>query len=230
VKMVAKLPIYLVGLDHRLQWDEATNASGLETEQRRLFINRVRELLDEFRPNLIADESGYTSYAPFRALYADIPTTCVEIPQAIRNDPERRLVVARAKKGDTLCPFVDSRRECFWRWRIFQASKNKPDARIMMWLGAAHLHAIPEKPLSFPKLLSDAGYSVTVSDLREESWWDGSWLPGWRDPNPPHPGFQVGFPCCLADGTFDFAAKGCRQTFPDPPPDPLDDPFGGVLS
>jgi len=216
----------LIGLDHRLQYDEALNPSRIEVEQRHHFVQRIRILLEEFRPTLIADESAHTTYAPFVKLFAHLPTFCVEIPDEIRDDPMRKLIVGR--DGERLCPYVDSRRERFWRWRIFQHTKNDPSARVLMWLGAAHLHSTSEKLVSFPELLRKAGYSVSALDLREETWWNASWTKDWHDPNPPRDKPDEGFPCCLRDHSNNMTF-GCREKIPETIGEVLDDPFDGLF-
>lgn len=196
--------VLLVGLNHTLQFRESEGASFLEAQQRRKFLARFGELIASFEPDLFADESPDTSHQGLLALC--FPRVCIDIPH--EQKLVERLYVGRDEK--TLCPYVDGRREQYWKARIDDEVGRRSCSRVLMTCGSNHLYAFPAKPLSFPALLSGSGYLVECVDLRKESWWDESWVRDYRDPEP-RPGVVVA-ECCLALG-FDK----CRWLSDDAP-------------
>ncbi len=63
--------IFLIGLNHIYQYKQAINASPLERAQRQQFRDYVRDVIAEFQPTIIADESPDTSNAELLELYPD---------------------------------------------------------------------------------------------------------------------------------------------------------------
>ena len=76
---MTKADIFLLGLPHAYQWLEGVSPSELELDQRHRFIERVRGILQSFRPNIIADETSDTDnpdllrLLPFAPVPIDIP-------------------------------------------------------------------------------------------------------------------------------------------------------------
>lgn len=174
--------VLLIGLDHRYQYKEGISPSALEKAQRTQFTVRMKQLIDGFKPTVIADESPDTANADLLALYpADAVSVCVDIPFEAR--VRSNSMVARLVDG-SLCPYVDDLREKFWERRIRHATGGRPNSRILMLCGAQHLYSFPSKLFSFVHRLAFRGYQVSCLDLRRESWWDASWADIWVDPDP----------------------------------------------
>ncbi len=174
--------VLLIGLDHHYQYKEGINPSLLEKTQRTLFVERMKKLIDDFKPTVIADESPDTANAALLAVYPpDALRVCVDIPFSTKL--KSNLMVARSADG-SLCPYVDDLRERFWERRIRHATGAKPDSRILMFCGAQHLYSFPLKLFSFVHRLAFRGYHTSCLDLRRESWWDPSWTKQWVDPDP----------------------------------------------
>jgi hypothetical protein len=55
--------VLLIGLDHRYQYKEGISSSVLEKAQRMQFTVRMKQLIDSFKPTIIADESPDTANA-----------------------------------------------------------------------------------------------------------------------------------------------------------------------
>jgi hypothetical protein len=121
---------------------------------------------------------------------------CVDIPH--EEKIRQNLYIRRTET--TLCPYIDGRREAYWKSMIDQQVHTRQRRRILMLCGLNHLYAFPAKPKSFPELLRAAGYSVECVDLRKEPWWDESWIMDYRDPDPPANVIINPQICCLALG------------------------------
>jgi hypothetical protein len=188
--------VLLIGLDHHYQYKEGVNPSALEKAQRTHFTERMKQLIGDFKPTVIADESPDTANADLLALYPnDAVSACVDIPFAVK--VRSNLMVARPEDG-SLCPYVDDLREKFWERRIRHATEGRPNSRILMLCGAQHLYSFPSKLFSFVHRLALRGYQVSFIDLRREPWWDASWADGWIDPDPKPLCIQRS--CCIALG------------------------------
>jgi hypothetical protein len=168
----------------------------LERENRHRFAHRIQGLVQEFQPNLIADETPDTDNV---ALLAVLPTRPIpiDIPSARKCD--RGFNIERSIHF--LCPHVDAVRERYWCFRLNNLVKIDPNTRILMFIGAKHVEGSYIKPLSFPERLRKAGYCVTVVNLYKEDGWDNSWIDNWK-----HPVTEVnwthGSPCCVRTGSY----------------------------
>ena len=193
---MSKPEVLLVGLVHQYQWLEGVPASPLEREQRHRFAERIQQLVQEFQPNVIVDETPDTDNAELLAVLPSRPIS-IDIPDARKR--ERGFNVERSIHY--LCPHVDGVRERYWRWRLYQITKQIPNARVVMFIGAKHLGKSYIKPLSFPEQLVKAGYSVTVVNLYEEDGWDYSWIEHWKHPLIEITGTHES-PCCVRSGSY----------------------------
>lgn len=106
----------------------------------------------------------------------------VDIP---REEKLRRNLYILARNEARLCPYVDREREEYWKSKMDDAIRSQPSPRILFLCGSNHLYSFREKPVSFPDILRNAGYSVECCDLRKEHCWNESWTKGWIDPDPP---------------------------------------------
>jgi hypothetical protein len=190
--------IFLIGLNHTYQYKQAINASQLERVQRQQFTDYVRDVIANFQPAIIADESPDTSNAKLLALYPNSALkVCVDIPFGVK--VKSNLMVGRP--DGELCPYVDDLREKFWERQLRHAAgtQSQPSQpRILMFCGAQHLYASTLKPVRFIDLLNRRKYATSFVDLRTEAWWDDSWVREWVDPDPLPP--CVRRACCVALG------------------------------
>jgi hypothetical protein len=113
--------ILLVGVVHHYQWLEGSQASALEREQRGRFTQRIQQLVKEFRPNLILDETPDTDNAGLLAVLPDRPIA-IDIPASKKR--ERGFNIERSIHF--LCPYVDAIRERYWRRNLYREPKNRP--------------------------------------------------------------------------------------------------------
>jgi hypothetical protein len=198
--------VLVIGLHHVYQYKEGLNPSEKEKLQRARFTDRMKTLIDDFHPTVIADESPDTANLDLLALYpANAVKTCVAIPSEVML--RANLMVARPEDG-SLCPYVDDLREKFWERGIRRAVAGPQNARVLMLCGAQHLLSFPTKPLNFVQRLQSRGYQVSSLDLRTEPWWDSSWKDQWVDPD--EKPVVTRRTCCIAYG-FDFNGdnRGC---------------------
>jgi hypothetical protein len=100
---VCKSEILLVGVHHFYQWLEGSRPSPLEVEQRHRFTQRVQQVVQEFQPNVILDETPDTDNA---ALLAVLPAPPIPIDISGARKRERGFNVERSIHY--LCPFVDA--------------------------------------------------------------------------------------------------------------------------
>jgi hypothetical protein len=63
---MSKPRVFLFGLIHAYQWLESPQPSPLEREQRRKFTDRIRQEIQQFQPNIIADETPDTDNVDHR--------------------------------------------------------------------------------------------------------------------------------------------------------------------
>jgi hypothetical protein len=193
---VPKAEILLVGLVHHYQWFEGLRPSVLEREQRYRFTQRIQQLVQEFQPNVILDESPDTDNAQLLAVLPDRPIP-IDIPYARKR--EQRFNVERSIHY--LCPYVDAVRERYWRRRIYHLLKDRTNARVLMFVGAKHLEGSYIKPLAFPDLLTNAGHRVLIVNLYKEDGWDHSWIEHWRHPVTEVTGENESH-CCVRSGSY----------------------------
>lgn len=187
--------VFVLGLNHIYQYKQALNPSELERGQRQHFTHYVNDLIGRFQPTVIADESPDTSNVELLASYPHAALQlCVDIPFEVK--VKSNLMVDRPQ-GE-LCPYVDDLREKFWERQLRHAAAGNPHSRILMLCGAQHLYAFPCKPLSFIDHLRRRKYATSFVDLRNEAWWNESWIAGWVDPDPLPPCLRR--PCCVALG------------------------------
>lgn len=177
--------ILVVGLNHGYQFGESLNPTPLEAEQRKCFAARIHELIQDFRPTIIADENPDTTNQDLRSTY---PKTAVHIMVDIpaKKKSEHRLWVQRkqcSSSKEVLCPDVDVLRERYWRRQIHDCCGARVEnPRVFMLCGANHLYESPDRALDFPQMLRKAGHFVQVVDLLKEPWWNDSWLREWKHP------------------------------------------------
>ena len=205
--MQSRVPVCVVGLNHAYERAASVQPTPLEVEQRKRFTERMRELIADIKPTIIASENPDTNNSELLAVYPQgdgALSVCLDIP--LERKIARGLCIFRSEKH--LCPYVDGIRERFWRSRLYGAVKAHPHPRILLFCGSLHLYRHNEKPVSFPDKLKASGYSVSVLDLRKDGRWNESWVRDWKDPSP-LPG-TLGIPCCIDTGTFDFSGK-CRM-------------------
>jgi hypothetical protein len=185
--------VLLVGTFHAYQWLESMRPTPLEREQRHKFTERIRQEIQQFQPNIIADETPDTDNVEPLAV---LPTT--RIPVDIRDArKERGLGIKRSMHF--VCPLVDSIRERYWRFRLHCFSKSQPEPRILMFVGALHLDPCFER-FSFPDLLVRAAHVVTTVNLCKEPGWDHTWIHDWRHPVTPTTGSPPILRRCVASG------------------------------
>jgi hypothetical protein len=199
VKKTQDMPkpkVFLFGLIHAYQWLESPRPSLLEREQRRKFTDRILQEIQNFQPNIIADETPDTDNVDLLAALPSAPIP-IDIPDARKQ--QRGLSVQRSMHF--VCPFVDSIRERYWRYRLHCLSKSQPEPRILMMIGALHLNASFER-ISFTDLLTRAGYDVATINMYTEPGWDHTWIHDWKHPIAPTTGSPPTFRCCVATGTY----------------------------
>jgi hypothetical protein len=173
--------ILVIGLNHTYQYKQAINASELERAQRQRFRDYVREVISKLQPTIIADESPDTSNVELLALYPDTALkVCVDIPFEVK--VKSNLMVGRP--DGELCRYVDDLREKFWERRLRHAAATRSQPSILMFCGAQHLYPSTRKPVSFVDLLNRRKYATSFVDLRNETWWNESWVKDWVDPDP----------------------------------------------
>jgi hypothetical protein len=131
---MCKSEMLLVGLHHYYQWLEGSRPSALEVEQRRRFAPRVQQLVQEFQPNVVLDETPDTDNAE---LLAVLPVPPIPIDISGRRKRERGFNVERSMHY--LCPFVDAVRERYWRRQLYRIVRCRTNARVLMFVGAKHL-------------------------------------------------------------------------------------------
>jgi hypothetical protein len=161
---VHKAEILLVGLIHRYQWRESSSPSPLEHEQRKKFIERIKKEVRQFQPNIVVDETPDTDNEELLGL---LPTRPVPVDISDARKLERKFDIERCIHF--VCPYVDSIRERYWRYRLHClikdfCTKNDSTPRILMFVGALHLEASFERK-PFPDLLISAGYTVGQINL-----------------------------------------------------------------
>lgn len=193
---MSKPEVLLVGLVHQYQWLQGSHAGLLEREQRHRFAERIRQLVQEFQPNIIVDETPDTDNSELLAVLPTRPIP-VDIPEARKR--ERGFNVQRSIHY--LCPRVDTVRERYWRRALYRLTRDVPEARVLMFIGAKHLGKSYIKPLAFPEQLTEAGYSVTVVNLYEEDGCDYSWIEYWKHPVTEITGVNES-PCCVRSGSY----------------------------
>lgn len=201
---VPKPRLLVVGVVHQHQWLEAANPTQLELAQREQFINRIRELVQDFRPTLILDEIPDTDN---RALLAALPSRPISIDISAAKKLERSFNIERSIHF--LCPYIDSIRERFWRRCVYQATKYLWNPRVLIFVGAKHLASSGYRPVSFPDLLRKAGYTVETVDLFNEGW-NHSWVEEWRHPVTPVNWTCVS-QCCVRSGSFQRNNRHCER-------------------
>ena len=204
---MSKADIFLLGLPHAYQWREGVPPSQLELDQRHRFTQRMRDILRSFRPNVIADETPDTDNPEVLGLLPCVPVA-IDIPQD-RKD-ERGFNIGRPIHF--VCPFVDSVRERYWRYRLFQLVNTHSQPRVLMFVGALHLESCFERP-SFADLLMKAGYDVVCANLWREAGWDHSWIREWRHPINPTTGSPPTLQCCAASGTYQRTQRCDYKTY-----------------
>jgi hypothetical protein len=188
--------ILLAGLIHAYQWLESPRPTPLERDQRRKLTDRILKEIQTFQPNIIADETPDTDNVD---LLATLPSAPIPIDIAESRKQQRGLSLDRSMHF--VCPFVDSIRERYWRFRLHCLSKKQPEPRILMLIGALHLEASFER-ISFPDLLTRTGYHVSTFNIYRESGWDHTWIHDWRHPVTPTTGSPPTFRCCVATGSY----------------------------
>jgi len=193
---MSKADIFLLGIPHAYQWREGVPPSELELEQRHRFIQRVRDIVQSFRPNIIADETPDTDNADLLGLLPSAPVP-IDIPEAKK--AERGFGIVR--NMPCVCPFVDSVRERYWRNRLHQLVSTHSQPRVLLFVGALHLESCFERP-SFADLLMNAGYNVICANLWREAGWEHSWIREWQHPLTPTTGCPPTIRCCVANGTY----------------------------
>jgi hypothetical protein len=188
--------ILLAGLIHAYQWVESPRPTPLERDQRRKLTERIVREIQTFQPNIIADETPDTDNVD---LLATLPSVPIPIDIADTRKQQRGLSLDRSMHF--VCPFVDSIRERYWRFRFHCLSKKQLEPRILMLIGALHLEASFDR-ISFPDLLTRAGYDVSSFNIYRESGWDHTWIHDWRHPVSPTTGSPPTFRCCVAIGSY----------------------------
>jgi hypothetical protein len=202
---VSKPEILLVGLVHQYQWLEGLHPHLLEAEQRRQFTQRIQQLVEEFRPNVILDETPDTDNAELLGVLP-IPPIAIDIPPTRKR--ERGFNVERSVHF--LCPYVDAIRERYWRHRLYLLVKGLSNARVLMLIGAKHLESSYIKPLAFPELLTNGGYCVTVVNLYKGDGWDHSWVENWKHPVTEVTGTNES-QCCVRSGSYQKNELRCDR-------------------
>jgi hypothetical protein len=198
LKKLFRMPkpqLLVVGVVHQHQWLKGINATRLELEQREQFMGRMSRLIQSFRPTLVLDE---IPDADNRALLEILPNRPIPIDIPVVQKLERAFNVERSMHF--LCPYIDSIRERFWRYRLCQATKYLWNPRVLIFVGAKHLGSSEYKPLSFPDALRKVGYAVETVDLYNGEW-DHSWVEDWRHPVAPV-NWTYASQCCVRSGTF----------------------------
>jgi hypothetical protein len=202
---VSQSEILLVGLVHYYQWLEAARPSPLEAEQRHRFIQRIQQLVQEFQPNVVLDETPDTDNAVLLAVLPARPIP-IDIPTARKR--ERGFNVERSIHF--LCPFVDAVRERYWRRRLYALVQGRSNARVLMFIGAKHLEESYIKRLAFPELLTNAGYRVRVVNLYKEDGFDHSWVEDWKHPVTEVTGINEAR-CCVRSGSYQESDLHCER-------------------
>jgi hypothetical protein len=201
-----KAEIMIVGLAHPYQWLKGVPPSPLEIDQRQRFIDRVQAIIQRFQPNIVADETPDTDNPELLALLPMKPIP-IDIPELRKQS--RRFNIQRCIHF--VCPYVDSVRERYWRFRLHHLVKGHPNPQVLMFTGAKHLDPCFER-ISFPDLLTRAGHSVTFVNLYEEPGWDHSWTRDWRHPVIPCTGLNL-YNCCAATGTYQCTGRCERKIY-----------------
>jgi hypothetical protein len=193
---IAKIEILLVGIMHQYQWRESSIPSQLEQSQRSRFVERVREIVRNFQPNVVADETPDTDNPQLLAI---LPTRPVPVDIPHERKLSRRFDIRRSFRF--VCPYVDSVRERYWRHRLHHLVIGRPEPRVLMFIGALHLEGCFQR-IAFPELLMRAGYSVEIVNLYKEADWDHSWVWEWRHPITPTTAPVPTQECCVLGGEF----------------------------
>jgi hypothetical protein len=186
----------LFGLIHAYQWLESPRPGPLEHEQRRKFTDRIIREIQNFQPNIIADETPDADNVDLLGALLSAP-----IPVDIPSERKQQRGLGVDRNMPFVCPFVDTIRERYWRFRLHCLSKGQPDPRILMFVGAQHLEACLWR-ISFPDLLTRAGYDVATVNIYTEQDWDHTWIQDWKHPVTPTTGSPSTFRCCVATGTY----------------------------
>jgi hypothetical protein len=188
--------VLLLGVNHTYQWLESTAPTPLEREQRSKFTERIRGEVQQFQPNIIADETPDTDNADLLAALPAVP-----IPVDITDSRKQEHGLNIQRSIHFVCPFVDSIRERYWRLCLHRLSKRQGEPRVLMFVGAHHLEPCFDR-ISFPDLLVKGGYAVTTVDLYKGPEWDHSWIHDWRHPVTPSTGSPPTLRCCVATGSY----------------------------
>lgn len=195
-RAMTKADIFLLGLNHPYQWRVGSAPSQLEIDERHRFIRRVHDIVQSFRPNIIADETPDTDNPDLLGLLPSAPIP-IDVPDGRK--AQRGFSITRSIHY--VCPFVDSVRERYWRNRLHQLVRTHPQPRVLMFVGALHLESCFGRS-SFADLLMNAGYNVVCANLWREAGWDHSWVREWQHPVTPTTGSPATLRCCVATGTY----------------------------
>jgi hypothetical protein len=139
--------VLLVGLHHALQFKQSLKPSTLEVNQRKKFLKGFKGLITTYKPQIFVDESPDTSNPDLLALCPG--RICVDIPH---EEKMRQNLYIRRNEA-TLCPFVDTKREEYWRNKIEGIIAGHSSARVLLMCGINHLYRFTAKPMSFPDML-----------------------------------------------------------------------------
>jgi hypothetical protein len=202
-----KAEILVVGLHHAYQWREALRPSPLEREQRRRFRERIQQNVHKFQPNIIADETPDSDNPELLGL---LPISPVQVDISQARKQARGFTVERSIHFP--CPYVDAIRERYWRLRLYHLIKAHSNPRVLMFVGALHLKWSYIKPITFPDLLTRAGYTVTTVNLYDEDGWDHSWTHDWVHPVTPTTG-SYDSQCCVRSGVYQERGRCERKTY-----------------
>jgi len=186
--------VLLVGVRHDFEYVISANPSALEQEQRCFFLKRVRELIRDFNPTVIASENRYTNNEELLTVFGK-RLILIDIPHEER--VAKSLHVHRPNAGLALCQCVDGVREEYWKQKINDSVRESPVSRVIAFMGALHLQRFPSRPKSFADLMQTEGYSVSSIDLTAEPWAKEEWQ--WI-PSEDHRAQVSPRPCRLAMG------------------------------
>ncbi len=212
-----KCAVLAVGLHHCYQFAPCGQSSNLERQQRDKFTEKVRDIIESFHPTIIADESPDTDNQELLSLFPRLASRlCIDIPFGVKCERHIHIQRVRTEYGEELCPFVDELRERYWKWQLFRRVSSDADARVLILCGSMHLQPSASQRKSFIEKLRDSGYIVNGIDLRQEAWWDESWVPDywkrylWSLPNAKLDGSPPEN-CCLISANFDPRRDVCRR-------------------
>lgn len=160
------LDILLLGVVHDYQRQrpfEIEACAELGADQRAKYIGWIWRFIRDFRPQIMFDEMNLAE-GDYKFEETCVPWVYMDIPEHVR---KRFMSVVRTGSG--LCPSVDEPREEYWLSLVERMSHVCNLSRIMVICGAAHLD-------SFGGKLSAKGHHVSSADIREEDWFDPSWI------------------------------------------------------